>query len=293
MDRRILYAHSVALSADRTAPTLNSISVTGSPDAGVANTSVTVTLDISDDATGVYLGVISLQSPNGQGFSLQFHEGGHPLRVVRRQQMGYGRAGGADGFYRFSEPGTWRVSRLHLEDLAGNVRAYSGDDLALLGDTSFQVSNSKYDGIQPVLVKGEILTPVVSLSSDIPYVQTSVTVKDAGTNAPSGVDYVALYYCLPPVVNNVCSDYLQTIGSFGTPAKNKMSLITGYPVVSIQPASAGQSKSRSTSTLGTYELTHVIVVALDGTNAGYYSPLVGGGSDLRQWFPSLTVTLVP
>jgi hypothetical protein len=281
------------LSADLTAPVIDSISVEGNPNVGLANPNVTVTLEASDDLSGVYEATIALQAPGSETFALEFHLGDHPLHLVRHQQVGVGRAGQGVGFYRFSEPGTWHVSRVHLEDLAGNVREYNAAELALLGNTSFQVTNARYDGVQPTLIKGEILTPVISLSSELPFVQTSVTVKDAGTNAPSGVDYVALYYCLPPVVDFKCADYLQSVGSFGTPAKSKATLATGYPAISILPGNVTRSEMPGTASVGTYELSHVIIVTIDGVNAGYYSPLIGGGHDLRQWFPSLTVTVVP
>ena len=75
-------------------------------------------------------------------------------------------------------------------------------------------------------------------------------------------------------------------------AAGRATIITGGPVESSQPRGLAKPRLQPPQ-LGTYELSHVILVTLDGNNAGYYSPLAGGGADLHEWFPSLTVTVKP
>jgi len=286
---------------DVTPPVLDGIGVSGHPNMTQSNPSITVTLDISDDLTGVAGGEIFVISPDGgQELGQEFSESGS-VRVVHKEQMGYLRAGNfssldeGDGYFtHWSQPGTWTVSKVILWDVAGNQVSYAGDQLAALGTTTFTVSNSKYDGVPPALVGGQILTPVISRSSGndhgVPFVKTKVSMTDTGIGSASGVDYVAMYYCLPPVdADHVCRDYLSTYASLGVPGSGIDTSVTTSNVAWSWPGGG------SLATSGVYQLAVVVFATLDGvSNASWSSPLVGGTTDFGTLFPGgTTVTINP
>lgn len=295
-------AHPLFSSPDATPPVLNSISVAGTPNMTMSNPSVTVTLDISDDLTGFTAGVIVLQSPDGRQVAQEIYEGGAPLHVVHKEQMGYSRGGAysptsTDVFDHWSQPGTWTVSAVYLSDAAGNAVWYDAGQLAALGGTGFTVLNAKYDGITPALVSGRILTPKVSLSAGsdhgVPLVKTQVTMTDSGSGSTAGVDYVALYYCLPPVdADGTCSDYVQTYAHLGVPSTGAHATVTTSDIA--YSWILNPDGTAKLATPGTYQLVIVQLISPDGFSSGSWtSTLVGGPDDLSAYFPSTALTITP
>jgi hypothetical protein len=285
--------HAAYTSTDTTPPVLQAISVAGTANANQAITSVRVTLDYTDDLSGGGWGILWVQSPSGAVYQAQeFFDGNGALHVTHTQTIGESRAGAAFTFDGWSEPGTWRVSQLYLYDVAGNSSTYDADQLAALGPTTFTVNNTHYDGIAPVLVAARLLTSSVSLASGndagIPWVKASLTVSDTGTNTASGVDYVSVWFCKPPVdVNGQCADEFHVDGYFGTPAI-KQSTITagGLPFSTLLGAGV-------LATTGTYQIEEISVQAVDGNGWNCLTAIGGGACDASQWFARTSVTLAP
>ena len=80
----------------------------------------------------------------------------------------------------YARPGAWTISQLSIQDFAGRLVTYSGNELArIIPNPTFQVVNTGTPDILPPTVSaGKLLTPRVSLSSGTPFFGASFTVAD-------------------------------------------------------------------------------------------------------------------
>lgn len=144
----LLAGASQAAALDTQPPTLTAFGVTGSVDASRSGQSVTVNLRASDNLSGVYYYIVTLTSPNGQQIVQEGLNATASRSFSSQVVIGYPRYMNiefGEHFNRWSEPGRWRVTAVDLRDLAGNARIYDEAALASLGNTGFDVLNTRSD----------------------------------------------------------------------------------------------------------------------------------------------------
>lgn len=146
---------------DMQAPQLASVTLSpSSVDVSAGDSMVTADLALTDNLSGVGWSSFTLQdfelrSPSGKQSRLvssaEFH------LVSGTTTNGVWRA--TFNIPRYSEPGTWKLSALRLQDIVRNVRAYGPADLAVFGpSTELTVNSSPSDTTPPQLV-GMTFTP--------------------------------------------------------------------------------------------------------------------------------------
>jgi len=114
-----------------------------------------------------------IKSPFGQGYlmgygpALPIHKSGSI--VVQSGPMNL-----------YAEPGAWTISQLSIQDFAGRLVSYSGNELAgIISNPTFNVVNKGTpDVLPPTVSAGKLLTPRVSLSSRVPFFGARLTVAD-------------------------------------------------------------------------------------------------------------------
>lgn len=103
-----------------------------------------------------------------------------------------------------AQPGPWQVTEVNVYDANDNVLTLDASALAALGNTRFNVVNRhRIDGIPPSLIRGAILTPIVSRSApprgEYPYSDPragiQLQVADEGNPVVSGLGEVYLTMC--------------------------------------------------------------------------------------------------
>ena len=162
---------------DVTAPEL--IEITFDPsevDVSSEDVDITVTASASDDLSGIEVIILTFESPTGKGST-----GGI---VIPLNETGWFATGakaylGTVSVTRFVEPGTWRLERAYLRDLAGNERVYKWADLNHLGfPASFEVVAAYVDVTFPELVELNLDKSVVDVSNKANAVTITVRVTD-------------------------------------------------------------------------------------------------------------------
>ena len=153
-----------------------------------------ISVDATDDNSGVYYVILVATGPNGQTKVGQIGPE-FPTRHLNDAL--------ALQFSRNDAPGLWRITDLEVGDQAGNWHDYSAPQLARLGSTSFRVFNSfaKYlDDTPPTLAGGTVLNAVIPLSQYTAPLRAPVGIElhmtDAGNPAPTGVASVDVFFCL-------------------------------------------------------------------------------------------------
>jgi hypothetical protein len=149
-------------------------------DVGASSQSMTVTLILSDDLSGVSQGFSGVDdfvmtSPSGkqsQRLSInqfQLISGTNTLGMYRATLT----------VAQYSEPGVWKVSTVRLHDNAGSQRLYGGAELAPFGSAiQITVSSNPSDTTPPQLT-GLAFTPsLINTSSSSQDVQVDFTITD-------------------------------------------------------------------------------------------------------------------
>lgn len=289
-------ARRVPGAVDTTPPVLHSVSVAGSVNATRAGASVKVTLNATDDLSGVYGVVITLASPDGgQTIVQEVYSSVPTTRYKVTELMGVPRYDTVAGLFNVdTQPGTWSVVEVDLADLAGNEVTYTQPQLAALGNTSFTVTNSDYTGVAPVLIGGAILTPTLSLSSappgtapgTLPLAEVNIQASENVTLPFAGIDVVSAYFCLPPMVNNVCADEFGVFIQTGVPVHSATTLTANGQIAStVDP---GQPVLP-----GTYFLESVEISDTQGDTSSYTDAAFGGNVNLSALFGATTITVTP
>ncbi len=174
-------ASSPCTDGDNTAPALQSISLSTSQlNIGSGQTSLVVTVHLSDDISGVVDGgaTILFRSPSGAHVWGNF-DTQHP---VSGNQL--------DGTFQVTiqlpanaEAGNWTVEWLQVTDGAGNMKFLNPSDTPALSSATFQVLNSASDGTAPALQSISLSTSQLNIGSG----QTSLVVTVHLSDDISGV----------------------------------------------------------------------------------------------------------
>lgn len=224
---------------------------------------VELTVTIDQGTIGASAILASMTSPSGQTIGTGFIEvpsypAAHKVKVPFILQGPFLNS----GLTLYSEPGTWTITSITLLTNDQQVVWYSGSQLAALFDNKISVSvtNAGKDDITPpVIGRGKILTPTVSLSSSPPVFAVSLNVKDD--------------------VSGVSSVYLQFQPPSGNPGGTSAALSA--------PLMAGKVDSFGTlaagSPTGTYTLTSLYVCDYAGNCVNDNS-----ASDLAKIFGGTT-----
>jgi len=257
---------------DTTPPVLTKFSVPAQVRAGEA---IGVRYVASDDRSGVaylYAYIAAVKNPLRFGFA-------QDLRTYPAQTV-HGVAGMRGDPYAPSD--TYTVQGVYLTDAAGNYRAYVGSELQALGNTAVTVHNPLGDdNSAPTLVKGRVLTPVVSLSAmqdgtGKPMwagVEMDVADDDEGVTGP------ALAYTTFCKTDGVTC--LNFSASVSNPRRRKATIMMGKQ---LGPADAST---------GEYKLRSVRIYDWAQNERFLQSKEFGGSTDFSPYFPSTTLTVVP
>ncbi len=281
---------------DTMPPVLQSISVAGTVNAAKAGQSITVTLNATDDVSGVYGIVIVLASPDGQDYIVQdFYDAIPEQNYTISELMGIPRYANPVGEFDIgTSPGEWSVYEVDIADVAGNSVAYDQVALAALGRTDFTVTNSYYSTKAPKLLGGSILTPTISLATPpagtaagtLPFAEMDVKASYAVTEKIAGIDAVSATFCMPSNINNGCTDSFGVTGQTGLPLQKPGTIgLSNQLTSTANPGSKVQT--------GTYYLYSVI---LEGTLFGvtsYTDAMFGGAVNLSHYFGQTTITVTP
>jgi hypothetical protein len=289
-------AHHKPGGVDTTPPVIAKISVSGTVTATKAGQFVTVHLNATDDLSGVYGLLIVLASPDGSQTIVQQQYDTIPgTKYTLTEQMGEPRYDNPTGAFSITtEPGNWHVDQVYIADLAGNEAIYDAAQLAALGDTQFKVFNAKYDGTPPVLLSGSISTATLSLSAappgtppgTLPLAALQTIVQDPVTPNASGIDWVAVTFCLPPYNGNTCADEFSVFSLTGVPVVNATTLTASGQIYS--DINLGQPV-----TPGVYQMYAVQIGDISSNVASYVDTAFGGTVSLGSYFPTTTITISP
>jgi hypothetical protein len=276
-----------AAGLDTQAPVLKSIATTGSVNAQLPDQVIQSTLHIQDDLSGVAYYTIEYESPSNRQYVYRSKRVATPLlKLTPTLDVGSAPFSSLD-FSVYDEPGTWRAVYFSVSDAAGNSRQYYESDLALLGTTTFQVTNNGgYDITPPALASGTISTPTVRLSKPPkgtapgtpPYVSADLSVTDAGNGVVSGTSAAYFYFCHPDGSGG-CDDYLYLYGT-----TNRAGLVANTMTVGTQ--------LRADQTLGQYVIYYLEVDDVAGNYTFYESTAFGGSTNFATYFPTGTTIFV-
>jgi hypothetical protein len=288
-------ARRVSGNSDTTPPVLKSISVAGSVNATKAGQFVEVSLDATDNLSGVDSVVIELVSPQGDQTIVQDLYTTPTTKYKVTELMGIPRYNNPTGQFNIdSEPGTWSVYAVYVADLAGNEAIYDQAQLAALGKNTFTVTNSEYTQQSPVLISGSILTPTLSLSTPpagtapgtAPLAEVSIQASENVTPAFEGIDVESAFFCLPPVGDDVCADEFGVLVQTGKPLHAATTLtLSGQLLSTVNPGQPLQP--------GTYYLETVFLDDTLGNAVSYTDTMFGGTVDLSSIFGTTTITVNP
>lgn len=281
---------------DTAPPVLKSISVAGSVNATKAGQFVEVSLSATDNLSGVYGVVIELISPQGNQTIVQdFYAASPTTKYKVTELMGIPRYDNPTGEFNIdSQPGTWSVYAVYIADLAGNQAIYNQTQLAALGKTTFTVANAEYSDQSPVLIGGSILTPTLSLSTPpvgtasgtAPLAEVSIQSSESVTPPFAGIDVESAYFCLPPIVNNYCTDEFGVFVQTGKPVHAATTLtMSGQVLSSVNPGQPVQP--------GTYFLETVNLSDTQGNSVSYTDVMFDGTVDLSTYFGTTSITVSP
>jgi hypothetical protein len=148
-----------------------------------ASQTVTVTVHVTDEGSGLGSGSVSFVSPSGgqyRGTSIQasnlvdgnIHDGTYQAEVV---------------FPQFSEAGTWGVYAFYMWDCVGNQTYLYGTDIAALGfPTSLEVDSQPEDTTPPQLEGFAFSPSTIDVSGGAQTVTVTVHVTDDLSGFGSG-----------------------------------------------------------------------------------------------------------
>jgi hypothetical protein len=267
-------AHPGAL--DTTPPALTAFSAPATFTQTGLQIPLVVSYTATDDLSGVSQFYAWAAGPGGQRLDVFVSLGYPALKIA-----GFASSGSVTSFL---QAGTYTFVGANVTDLAGNVSSYDQAALSALGNVTVTVQNSgKFDAHSPVLDSGQILTPVVSLSSSDPgtsqppFVGASIKVTDAGDTAVAGLRYIDATFCLAD------SSHCFTMSSWQPTAveTRQATLRVGYQL------------NRSIDVPGVYELANVSIGDYAANNQYLQSIDFGGSTDFTAYFPTTTIELDP
>lgn len=148
---------------------------------GVPTSVPTIQFNFQTGAPGLSSAQFVFTSPNGNASLALTYYGGAlikkgPITMSGQTSLPY-----------FTQPGTWTLTSAVIADTAGDFTKYDEAQLAdiFLNPSLTMVNPGPVDATPPVVTKGKVLTPAVSLSSPAPQFLASLTASDD----LSGVQY--------------------------------------------------------------------------------------------------------
>lgn len=143
---------------DTTPPVLTALTVASGVNAVAARAQLPISLEITDDLSGVLYAWVDASSPSGQWAGAYFSNSYPSLEVALNLGM---------NFTPFAESGTWKINYVSGVDAAGNYFSYDSRVLSFMGfKNTFTVANKGGSDLKPpALSSGTILTSSVSLST--------------------------------------------------------------------------------------------------------------------------------
>ena len=161
--------------SDITPPQLISLSFNPtSINTGSSSQTVVFTLRITDDLSGFKQGNVFVTSASGQQQVTGFF---YPSDRISGTSL--------DGIYtvnvvfpQYSESGTWRISQVYRQDLAGNGQSYNNSVLSSLGFPN-QISVNGFNDVQPPILASFNLNPtLINTSSGTQTVTATLRITD-------------------------------------------------------------------------------------------------------------------
>lgn len=260
--------------ADVQPPVLTAIEAPASVDVRFPDATF-VTIKATDNLSGVNWGYLYARGPSGQflaafvGTSLPSRQyaGGMSLRDLKN----------------FAEPGTYTVTDVYLQDVAGNMAHFDETALGGLGLTTFEVRNKQgYDAKPPSLQAGKILTPQLSLSDTTPgstrgrFAGVQLKMTDQGDTATSGIAWAAGEFCL-----------LDTSACFWTNGDDMSNGVTSSLRM------GGELYADRGLVPGDYYLRTLQITDYGGNYQFLMDAEFGGPTDFSLYFASTRITLTP
>jgi serine protease len=187
---------------DKTPPQLISLSVAPSTvDVSDQPQTVTFTANITDDSSGFSLGQMIIASQSGNQ--------SHSASAVKLSGTGL------DGIWTFtiqipqsSETGTWKVTQIRLQDVAGNMLRFP-EDRAIPAGLDIQVT-----GVTGPQLKSLTIAPT---TVNVRYPAQTVTLTAQITDNPSGLGYASGQIIIKsPSGNESSSNSVPAVRSSGT-----------------------------------------------------------------------------
>ena len=181
--------------------------------------SVTVTIGVNDDLSGVFvdktffsLVTFTLRSPVGQQilkFNADFNIGGTPQASVWQ---------GTIDIPHFADAGLWSLSELRVVDAAGNAKSYTASELTALGITTKLVVNANVPDRTAPTLAGFSFSPTVintALASQTVHVKLDLQDNLSGVSFGNGTFFQRLYFTSPSgqLVPLFRTAFTRTLGS--------------------------------------------------------------------------------
>jgi hypothetical protein len=256
---------------DTTPPVLKSFQLTVPKDTAAPWSQIRIEAESSDDLSGVAYVSIGLVGPHGQFI----WAGGQAGLPSKQSTMTF-----AIDVSAYTEPGTWTVSSIGVNDAAGNYTGYSDpQSIAQFGPTAVTLANSRpemVDYTPPVLTQGTVVTPSLSASGtqkgtmNPPFFGIDLTIKDAG----AGVQSAWGTWCLADMTACLNVNGYDTVRGETKKKLRVVGNISGAPV-------------------GDYLPYQVIVFDWAGYGFGYNGTDFGGTTDFGTLMPGgdkITIT---
>lgn len=263
---------------DKTPPTLQQVRM---PATAQADGPLAIRLEASDELSGVRRIEGTIVGPAGQ--TLTFDHTVPAPQLQFKDRVGL-------NLSKWLVPGRHELTALVLTDANGNRRFYGARELAKLGRHTTELSNAGVSDAQaPVLLKGEVLTPVLSLSDHAlgtdrgPYAVVKLRLEDppASDGRPgSGVYSAWLTFCQQdPAIS--C---FGISGELSAPGQAQVRLHAAWTVT------RGVDNVYS----GTHYLTEMRLRDHAGNGVLLSSRRMGGATDFSALFPAGdAIVLVP
>lgn len=234
-----------------------------------------ITFKATDDRSGVSWGYLYARGPSGQSLAAFVGATLPSPRYAGGMSLG--------NLTDFAEPGTYTVTDVFLQDVAGNMAHFDEAALAGLGRIGFEVKNMQgYDAKAPSLLSGKILTPQLSLSDTTPgstrgrFAGVHVNVTDEGDTAISGVKWALGEFCL--LDESACFWTSGDDISNGTTSSLRL---------------GGELYAGSGLVPGDYHLRTFQINDYGGNHLFLMGSEFGGPTDFSAYFPSTKITLTP
>lgn len=271
--------HTSTLTTDTTAPVLNSFHTgAATVNAAHADAQAKVTVDLSDDMSGIVDVYVRATSPSGTQTIFGYDKNMNFLT------KSYHRVVNVD-MRAFSEPGVWTITQIGAVDAAGNSMVMDGPELAALGSsTTFTVTNvNGGDIVPPTLVSGSIVktsislsTPPVGATSGKPLLGVKILAQDTANGGfpVSGATQVWTAFCLSDMSNCIYPGAVETDAGLSQTSFNVSFRVYTIPV-------------------GKYYLYSVEMQDSAGNDSYMLSTKFGGTTDFTTLFPATVITIKP